>query len=160
LGSHQVMSFQEWGKKLVWRKLCLLFFANRKLLIAEYLTKGQKSDQDYFISDIFLELERETMRDKRRKQGGTFYAHVNHSKNMNVAKPKKNSIGRASHAVIIHLILLIWVHGTFGSLEWWRKKWRIANFAEFKMISAVRRRFGMNSLSKTSNLCSVSGGSA
>jgi hypothetical protein len=34
-------------------------FTNRKLLIAECLPKGQKYNQDYFMSDIFSELERE-----------------------------------------------------------------------------------------------------
>jgi hypothetical protein len=36
-----------------------IFFTNRKLLIAEYLPKGQKYNQDYFISDVLLDLERE-----------------------------------------------------------------------------------------------------
>jgi hypothetical protein len=35
-----------------------IFFANKKLLIAEYLLKDQKHNQDYFISYILLELER------------------------------------------------------------------------------------------------------
>jgi hypothetical protein len=52
-----------------------IFFTNRKLLIAEYLPKGQKYSQDYFISDILPDLEREQMRDKRRKQGGTVSVH-------------------------------------------------------------------------------------
>jgi hypothetical protein len=41
---------------------------------------------------------------------------------MMVAKSKKNSIGQASYAVLIHFILRIWVHVTFGSLEWQKKK--------------------------------------
>jgi hypothetical protein len=57
-----------------------IFFSKRKLLIAEYLPTSQKYDQDYFISDIFPELEREKMRDKWRKQGRTFFAHIDHSK--------------------------------------------------------------------------------
>jgi hypothetical protein len=48
-----------------------IFFTNKKLLIAEYLPTGQKYNQDYFISDILPELEREQMRHQRRKQGGT-----------------------------------------------------------------------------------------
>jgi hypothetical protein len=39
-----------------------IFFTNRKLLIAEYLPKSQKYNQDYFISDMSPELEREKMR--------------------------------------------------------------------------------------------------
>jgi hypothetical protein len=39
-----------------------IFFTNRMLLIAEYLQKGQKYSQDYFISDILPELEHEKMR--------------------------------------------------------------------------------------------------
>jgi hypothetical protein len=39
-----------------------LFFTNRKLLMAEYLVKGQKYSQDYFTSDILPEVEREKMR--------------------------------------------------------------------------------------------------
>jgi hypothetical protein len=49
-----------------------VFFTTRKLLIADDLPKGQKYNQDYFISHILPELEREKMRYKRRKQGGTF----------------------------------------------------------------------------------------
>jgi hypothetical protein len=68
-------------------------------------------------------------RDKPRKQGGTFMYTWITQKVMMVAKSKKNSITKALYAVLIHLILLIWVHVTFSSLEWRRKKWRIANFA-------------------------------
>jgi hypothetical protein len=57
-----------------------IFFTNRKLLIVEYLPKGQKYSQDYCISDILPELEREKMRYERRKQGGPFYLHMYHSK--------------------------------------------------------------------------------
>jgi hypothetical protein len=42
-----------------------IFLTNRELLIAEYLPKGQKYNQDYSISDILPELEREKMRYKR-----------------------------------------------------------------------------------------------
>jgi hypothetical protein len=38
-----------------------------------------------------------------------------------MGKFKKNSIEKASYAVIIHLNLLIWVHVIFGSLEYWKK---------------------------------------
>jgi hypothetical protein len=41
-----------------------------------------------------------------------------------------------------------------------KEKWRIANFAQFKIFCAVRRRSVMTSLSKTSNMCFVSGRSA
>jgi hypothetical protein len=49
-----------------------IVFTNRRLLITEYLPKGQKHSQDYFISDILPDLEREKMRYQRRKRGGTF----------------------------------------------------------------------------------------
>jgi hypothetical protein len=35
------------------------FFTNRKLLMAEYLPTDEKYSQDYFISDILPEFERE-----------------------------------------------------------------------------------------------------
>jgi histone-lysine N-methyltransferase SETMAR len=57
-----------------------IFFTNGKLLIAESLPKGQKYNQDHFVSDILPELEPEKMRYKRRKQGRTFVAHMDHSK--------------------------------------------------------------------------------
>jgi hypothetical protein len=63
-----------------------VFFTNSKLLIADDLPKGQKYNQDYFISDILPELKREKMRYKGRKQGGTFYVHMRHSKSQNGAK--------------------------------------------------------------------------
>jgi hypothetical protein len=34
-----------------------IFFANKKLLIAKYLPKGQKYNQHYFVSDTLPELE-------------------------------------------------------------------------------------------------------
>jgi hypothetical protein len=43
-----------------------LFYTNKKLAIAECLPKGQKYNQDYFISDILPELEREKKRSQRR----------------------------------------------------------------------------------------------
>jgi hypothetical protein len=58
-----------------------IVFTNRKLLVAEYLPKGQKYNQDYCISDILPELERKKMRHKRRKQGPTYSVHMDHSKN-------------------------------------------------------------------------------
>jgi hypothetical protein len=50
---------QEIGVK---KSMFAIFFTHRKLLIAEYLPKGQKCNQDYFTSDILLELECEKMR--------------------------------------------------------------------------------------------------
>jgi hypothetical protein len=84
-----------------------IFFTNRKLLIAEYLSKGMKHNQGYFISDILPELEREEMRFKRTKQSETFHVHMYHSKTTMVAKSMKISIGKDSYAVLVHLILLI-----------------------------------------------------
>jgi hypothetical protein len=50
---------QEIGGK---KTMFIIFFTNRKLLIAEYLPKGQKYNQDDFISDILPALESEKMR--------------------------------------------------------------------------------------------------
>jgi hypothetical protein len=44
-----------------------IFFTHRKLLIAKDLPKGQKHNQDYFLSEILPELEREKPRYKWRK---------------------------------------------------------------------------------------------
>jgi hypothetical protein len=68
---------QEIGVK---KNMFTIFFTNRKSLIAEYLPKDQKYNQDYFISDILPELERQKMRYKRRKQGRTFFVHMDYSK--------------------------------------------------------------------------------
>jgi hypothetical protein len=43
----------------VTKTMFTIFLPNEKFLIAEYLPKGQKYNQDYFISDILPELERE-----------------------------------------------------------------------------------------------------
>jgi hypothetical protein len=67
-----------------------IFFTNRKLLIAEYLPKGQKYNQDYVISDILQELEREKERYKRRKQDGTLSADVDNSKSHDNGKIQEN----------------------------------------------------------------------
>jgi transposase len=56
-------------------------FPSPKLLVAEDLPKGQKYNQDDFISDILPELKREKMIYQRRKQGGTCSVHMGHSKN-------------------------------------------------------------------------------
>jgi hypothetical protein len=63
-----------------------IFFTNTKLLVAEDLPKGQKHNQDYFISENLLELEHEKMRYKRGKQDGTFYGHLDHSKSFDSGK--------------------------------------------------------------------------
>jgi hypothetical protein len=63
-----------------------IFFTNRKSFISKDVLRGQKHSQDYFISDILPELERGKMRCTRRKQGGTFYAHMDHSKSHDGAK--------------------------------------------------------------------------
>jgi histone-lysine N-methyltransferase SETMAR len=68
---------QEIGVK---KTMFTIFFTNRKLLIAEYLPKGQKYNQDCFISDILPALEREKMRYERRKQGRTFFVQTDRSK--------------------------------------------------------------------------------
>jgi hypothetical protein len=49
-----------------------IFFTNRKLLITECLPRSQKYNQDYFVSDILPEMEREKLIYEGRKQGGTF----------------------------------------------------------------------------------------
>jgi hypothetical protein len=54
-------------------------FTNTTLLVTEDLPKGQKYNQDYFISDILPELESEKMRYQRKKQGGTFFVPMDHS---------------------------------------------------------------------------------
>jgi histone-lysine N-methyltransferase SETMAR len=84
---------QEIGVK---KTMFTIFFTNTKLLIAEDLPKGQKYNQDYFISDILPELEREKMRYKRRKKGGTFFVPMDHSKSHDGGKIQGNfaMIGR------------------------------------------------------------------
>jgi hypothetical protein len=62
------------------KTMSTIFFTNRKSLIAEYLPKGQKYNQDYFSSDVRPELKRENMRYSRRKQGSTFYLYNEPSK--------------------------------------------------------------------------------
>jgi hypothetical protein len=57
-----------------------LCFIKRKLLVAEDVPTGQKYNQDYFISAIIPELEREKLRYKRKKQGETLSVHMDHSK--------------------------------------------------------------------------------
>jgi hypothetical protein len=74
-----------------------------------------------------------------------------------IAKSRKNSRRKASYALPIHLILLTWAHETFDFLKWPRKKWEIGNFTQLKIFSAAWRRSGMTSLSKTSDLYSLSG---
>jgi hypothetical protein len=63
-----------------------IFFTKSKSLIAEDLPKCQKHNQDDFISDILPNVESEKIRRRRRKQGGTFRAHIGHSKNPDGAK--------------------------------------------------------------------------
>jgi hypothetical protein len=72
-GDDTPRTIQEIGVK---KNMFTIFFTNRKLLIAEYLPKGQKYNQDDFISDILPEFEREKMRYKRRKQGRTVFVHM------------------------------------------------------------------------------------
>jgi hypothetical protein len=72
------------------KTMLTIFFTDRKLLIAGDLPKGQKYNQDYFISDILPELEREKMRYKPSKQGGTFWAHMENSKAMMARKSRAN----------------------------------------------------------------------
>jgi hypothetical protein len=85
------------------KTMFMIFFTNRKLLIAEYLPKGQKYSQDYFISDIFPELERAEMRYKRKKQGGPFYIHMNHSKSYDGRKNQAKFGMKGSYALLIPL---------------------------------------------------------
>jgi hypothetical protein len=68
-----------------------IFFTNRKLLIPEYLPKGQKYNQDYFISDILPELKREKMRYERRKQGQLFSCTWTVQQVTTLGKPRENS---------------------------------------------------------------------
>jgi hypothetical protein len=60
------------------KTILMVFFTNRKLLIANDVPKSQKYNQDDFISDILPEVKGKKMRDKRKKQGATFYVHMNH----------------------------------------------------------------------------------
>jgi hypothetical protein len=83
------------------------FFTNTKLLVAKDLPKGQKYHQNYFISDICPELEREKMRYKRRKQDGTFSWTWHIQKVIRAGKSRENSTRKASYALQVHLILLI-----------------------------------------------------
>jgi hypothetical protein len=67
-----------------------ILFINRKLFIAKDLPKGQKYNQDYFLSEIPPELEREKSRYKRRKRDGIFYVHMDHSKSHDSGKIQEN----------------------------------------------------------------------
>jgi hypothetical protein len=59
LQSRQVTSFQERDKNWDEENYVYHCFANRKLLITEYLPKDQRYNQDDFILDIIPELERQ-----------------------------------------------------------------------------------------------------
>jgi hypothetical protein len=63
-----------------------ILLIHRKSLMGGNLRNGQKYNQDYFISEIVPEWEREEMRYKRRKQGGTCYTHIDDSASHDGAK--------------------------------------------------------------------------
>jgi histone-lysine N-methyltransferase SETMAR len=78
-----------------------IFFTNRKLFIAKDFPKGQKYNQDYFLSEIIPELEQEKSRYKRRKRDGIFYVHMDHSKSHDSGKIQEKfetkHLARAPH---------------------------------------------------------------
>jgi histone-lysine N-methyltransferase SETMAR len=95
------MSFQEREKNGVKKTMFTIFFTDRKLLITEYLPKGQKYSQDYFISYILPELEHEKKRYKGKKQAGAFCVKMDHSKSHSGGKIQekidRKGLVRCSH---------------------------------------------------------------
>jgi hypothetical protein len=135
-------------------------FTNKKLLIAEYLPKGQKSIQDYSISDILSELEQEKMRYKRRKHGGTDYVHMDRSKSHNDGKIQEKFDGkgrvRCPHSPSSPDLS----PRGFWSFGMAKEKMRDREFRTVQDILRTLRGSGMISLLKTPNLYSLSGRSA
>jgi hypothetical protein len=137
-----------------------IFFTNRKLLIAEYLPKVRNATKNT-SSQIFVQRWNDKkMRYKRRKHGETLYVHIDHSKSHDGSKIQekfdRKGFVRCPHP--LHSPDLSSCDLCFFGMA--KKKRRIANFAQFNIFFIVRRRSGMASLSKMSNLCSVSGRSA
>jgi hypothetical protein len=98
-----------------------IFFANRKLVTAEYLPKGQKYNQYYFISGILPELERGKMRYKWREQGETFYLDIHHSKSHYGGKIQEKFDCKGLVCCHHPLYSLGLSPCDFGSMEWRRK---------------------------------------
>jgi hypothetical protein len=77
-----------------------IFFTDKQFLIAGGLPKGQKYNHNYFISDIYPELEQEQKGQKRNKRDGTFYVQMDHSKSpdggKNQAKFETKGLVRSS----------------------------------------------------------------
>jgi hypothetical protein len=70
------------------------------------------------------------------------------------------SLQLISDSCFINMFILSKFDRFLNFVEWPREKWEIGNFTQFKIFSAVWRRSGMTSVSKTSPLCFLSGRSA
>jgi hypothetical protein len=128
LWNRHVMSSQRWEKKLAWRQLCLRLSLPIGSCWSQNTSQNARNTARITSSRIFFQSWNKKKRDiSGGSKVGLFTCKWTTQKVMMAAKSMKNSIRKASSALIIHLILLTWVHVTFGFLECLREKWEIGN---------------------------------
>jgi hypothetical protein len=99
----------------------LISFTNKKLLIAKYLPKGQKYNQDYCIFDLFPELEREKRDISGGSKVGLFSTHrslKSHDGGQVHEKFDRKGLGRCPHPPYSPDLSPC----DYGSLGWRRNK--------------------------------------
>jgi hypothetical protein len=84
------------------KTMVTVFFTSTRLLVLNFLPKGTKFNQDYFIDTVLPNLYSEKRRIARRKDLSSFSVHMNNLKRHNGAKIteklEKKHIARVPHS--------------------------------------------------------------
>jgi hypothetical protein len=83
------------------KTMIAIFFTARQLILLDALTKGSKFNQQYFIDDVFPDLQTENLNFRRRMPLATFWVHMDNSMCHNgskvVSKFDKHHFARLPH---------------------------------------------------------------
>jgi hypothetical protein len=98
------------------KTMVTIFFTSTRLLVLNFLQKGTKFNQDYFIDTVLPNLYSEKRRIARRKGLPSFSVHMDNSMCHNGAKITENLRRDTLRELLTHLIHHTSARVTFGYL--------------------------------------------
>jgi hypothetical protein len=136
------------------KTIVTIFFTSTRLLVLNFLPKGTKFNQDYFIDTVLPNLYSEKRRITRRKGLPSFSVHMDNSM---CQRSLENWTRDTLHELLTHFIHQTSARVTFGYLWSWSRSWRSTFFRVKNKFWPRSPRAGMSSHSRTSREFSIVG---
>jgi hypothetical protein len=132
-----------------------IFFTSTWLLVLNFLPKGTKFNQDYFVDTVLPNLCSEKRRIARCKFLPSFSVHMDNSMCHNGAKITEDLRRDTLREILTRLMHQTSARVTFGYLRSWSRRWRSKFLRVKNKFWSLSPRARMSSHSRTSREFSI-----